>query len=57
MPWVSIHDYTNAAVLIVEYDESVVDVEEEVVKPEVKGCEYEWMCMSGLNLVVKGNGV
>jgi hypothetical protein len=51
--FVSIHDYDNGRVVIVEYDgDTVEDVEEEIVKPNSGGKEYEWMCMDRLNVVI-----
>lgn len=52
MAYVSIHDYTNAKVNIVKYDDTIEDVEEEIVKPNSGGGDYEWMCMDRLNLVI-----
>jgi len=51
MPWVSIHDYDNGCVKIIEYDDTIEDVELEIVSPNA-GKEYEWMCMERLNLVI-----
>jgi hypothetical protein len=53
MAWVSIHDYTNGSVSIIEYDNSIEDIEEEIVKPNSGGGNYEWMCMENLSLSVK----
>ena len=54
MPFVSIHDYNEGKVIVVEYDDSITDVEKEVVQPLVSG-QYEYMCMNKLKLEVITN--
>ena len=48
MAWVSINDYAQGKVLLVEYKDTIKNVEEDVVRQYVTSSNYEWMCMNSL---------